>query len=48
MKRFFLGLIIACIFINLPVAKAVETSTGVSFIYINGSNNLAYKNLNHK
>ena len=44
MKRFFLGLIIACIFINLPVAKAVETSTGVSFFYINGSNNLAYKN----
>ena len=28
---------------NIPV-NAVETPTGVTFIYINGSNNLAYKN----
>ncbi len=45
MKKFFI-LLSFCflLLINIDTAYATENSTGVTFIYINGSNNLAYKN----
>lgn len=45
MKRFIITLFSAIfLFANITSANAVESPTGVTFIYINGSNNLAYKN----
>lgn len=45
MKKFIIALsLLALVFgLNMP-AKATEEPTGVTFIYINGSNNLTYKN----
>lgn len=45
MKKFIIALsLLALVFgLNIP-AKATEEPTGVTFIYINGSNNLTYKN----
>ena len=44
MKKFVIFL--ACLFglLSANIAEAVEQTTGISFIYINGSNNLAYNN----
>ena len=45
MKRFFcllLGIVFYLSGVN--IANALEESTGITFIYINGSNNLSYKN----
>ena len=45
MKKILLFLLALCfIFCNTNSAQSVETPTEVSFIYINGSNNLTYKN----
>ena len=44
MKKF---LVLAGVLLSLLVtnsANAIEHSTGITFIYINGSNNLSYKN----
>ena len=44
MKKIYILLtLLFMLFSNTP-AKAIDTPTGVTFIYINGSNNLAYKN----
>lgn len=44
MKKIFLALAILLGFCAVNTASAMEESIGVSFIYINGSNNLAYNN----
>ena len=45
MKKIFCFLTIAFgILFNINIANAVENPTGITFIYINGSNNLAYNN----
>ena len=44
-KNFLVALFILVSALLLP-AKAVEQQTGVTFIYINGSNNLTFKNFN--
>lgn len=45
MKKIFCLLLGLCLyFTGVGFANATETPTGVTFIYINGSNNLAYKN----
>ena len=37
-------LIILILFLGITSVKANEQQTGITFIYINGSNNLAYNN----
>ena len=44
MKKIFIICAFIFSFLNINVVNAVEESTGVTFIYINGSNNLAYNN----
>ena len=44
MKKIFLALAILLGFCAVNTASAMEEPIGVSFIYINGSNNLAYNN----
>ena len=44
MKKFIVLLALLFAFCGINQAQAVEEATGVSFIYINGSNNLAYNN----
>ena len=41
-----IAILLACFFsiLSVNIAEAVEQSSGISFIYINGSNNLAYNN----
>ena len=45
MKRFFLFFVLLLFSAScFNTAEAIENPTGVTFIYINGSNNLSYKN----
>ena len=45
MKNFFISALLALFFATgYLTAEAIDNPTGVSFIYINGSNNLSYKN----
>ena len=44
MKRFIILFSIIFTFLGLNTAEALENPTGITFIYINGSNNLAYNN----
>ena len=44
MKKFLILLILLFGFSCFTPAEAVQEPTGITFIYINGSNNLSYKN----
>lgn len=44
MKKFVVFLACLLGLLSINIAEAVEQTTGISFIYINGSNNLAYNN----